>query len=64
MLTVWALLYCKISLLQEYFFSFFFFFFFFDMEADMFQKYGGATAETVQPFIVELYRMIDQQYPS
>jgi hypothetical protein len=29
---------------------------------DMFQKYGGATAATIQPFIVELYRMIDQLY--
>jgi hypothetical protein len=28
----------------------------------MFQKYGGATAATVQPFIVELYRMIDYEY--
>jgi len=29
---------------------------------DMFQKYGGASAATVPPFIVELYRMIDYQY--
>lgn len=62
MLIVWALLFYKVSF---YFFSYICFFQLLRVDfLDMFQKYGGATSATISPFVVELYRMIDNQYPS
>ena len=53
-----VLLFCKISLL--FFISLLSYF---DIDGDMIQKYGGATAASVSPFVVEFYRMIDYEYP-
>ena len=41
--------------------SSFFLMFFFSIE-DMIQKFGGASATAIEPFVVDLYRMMDYQY--
>ena len=70
MLTSWASSFFKISfLLSLYslsicslFYFLVFFYNFFEIDGDMIQKYGGATAATISPFVVEYYRMVDYEY--